>query len=238
VPDLTDRLIRRLEVLKPEGPGPFSTLIILHGCGGLQPLQRRYAEAAVRQGHAVVLLDSFGPRGISRTVAQLTVCSGLQLRGAERAHDLLTVLHWLKTQAFCDPARIAAAGWSHGGWSIMEALVKAENPAEREILFLLRETVLIYPYCGLPALTASRGWSGLAPRVTAILGGKDAVAGHRLPRRALDRLSRDGIEVELHFYPDATHAFDDDQASDPRTRFSPELTARTEGHLLTALSRL
>jgi len=45
--------------------------------------------------------------------------------------------------------------------------------------------------------------------------------------KALERLQADGVRVATHLFEDATHSFDDDAASDPRTRYRPDLEART-----------
>jgi dienelactone hydrolase len=57
------------QLYKPDGDGPFPTVIALHGCGGLggqsEPVQSRYrdwAEQLLKTGHAVLLPDSFGSR--------------------------------------------------------------------------------------------------------------------------------------------------------------------------------
>ncbi len=217
----------RLEVLQPPGPGPFATAILLHGCGGLQPLQRRYAEAIRKAGAAAVLVDSFAHRRIGRMNAQLTVCTGLRLRGATRARDLFDVIDWLGGQTWSDPERLSAIGWSHGAWTIMDAMALAGGKAGlRHLASQLRSVGLIYPWCGPPSLTTGQGWGGLAPPVTAIIAGRDQVVGSRVPRKALERLRRDGVPVDLHLFEGATHAFEDDEASDPRTRYRPDLTAR------------
>ena len=221
------------EVLLPQGQGPFPVVVQMHGCGGIQPMQRRYAEAAREAGVAVVILDSLTPRGIGRREALMTVCSGLRLRGAERAGDLLQVLDWLQTQSWADPSRIAAAGWSHGGWSIMEALAADGRHAA---LARLKLAVLVYPYAGPLARTAQHGWGDNRPRVLACLGGRDAVVGTLAPRRALARLTADGLDVSVLDLPDATHCFDDDSASDPRTVYRPDLEALTRQRYVGALA--
>ena len=107
-------LAEHLTLVKPDGPGPFPVVLQMHGCGGIQPMQLRYAEAARGAGFAAVVVDSLGPRGIGRREAQLTVCTGARLRGAERAVDLLAMLSWVKAQPWATADNVAAAGWSHG----------------------------------------------------------------------------------------------------------------------------
>ena len=64
----------RAELYKPDGDGPFPTVIALHGCGGLGghseavlPRYRDWAERLLKEGHAVLLPDSYGSRGIDLT---------------------------------------------------------------------------------------------------------------------------------------------------------------------------
>jgi dienelactone hydrolase len=228
-------LIDAAQVLLPEGDGPFPMVVQMHGCGGVQPMQRRYAEAALEAGVAVVILDSLKPRGIGRREAQLTVCSGLRLRGAERAEDLRVALDWIRAQPWVDPDRIAAAGWSHGAWAVMEALASEDGHAG---VAALKLAVLIYPYAGPLACTASRGWGRNRPQVLACIGGRDAVVGRLAPRRAIARLEEDGLEVELIELGEATHCFDDEQASDPRSVHRPDLAALLRDRYAAALKRV
>jgi len=194
-----DWLSPHLSVVKPAGPGPFPVVVQMHGCGGVQPLQSRYARAANAAGVAAVIVDSLAPRGISRLEAHLTVCSGLRLRGAERANDLVAVLHWLEAQTWADPRQVAAIGWSHGAWSIMEALaaLPKNTPPGDVGVSALKLTALFYPYAGPPARTHRLGWGLARPRVFACLGGRDAVVGQVAPRAepiAARRLGRAYLE--------------------------------------------
>ena len=223
-------------VLRPAGSGPFPTVIMMHGCGGRQPFMFHYAEAFREAGLAAVVVDSFAHRGIDRLNAHLTVCTGLRLRGRERAADLFAVIDWLSQQDWSDADRLAAAGWSHGGWTIMDAMSLAgTHPDLLRRSAKLRQVIVVYPYCGPPSMTQGQGWGPLRPTVTAVIGGRDAVVGARAPSRALARLSRDGVVVNLHTFDDATHAFDDDKATDPRTRFRADLRDRATSLAIDAL---
>jgi len=231
------RLEPHVHVVRPDGPGPFPVVLQLHDCSGLTPMQFGYAEAARDLGVAAVVLDSFTPRGIGRREAQLTVCTGMQLRGGERAADLLAGLRWLEGQPWADVDRVAAAGWSHGGWSIMEAL--AETPpcelSDQAALSRLRAAILFYPYAGPPSRTARCGWGAYRPKVYACLGGRDVVVGAAAPTRALQRLADDGLDVEVLTLPEATHCFDDNLASAPHVRYRADLAAEARALFLKAL---
>lgn len=218
-------------IQKPPGDGPFPVVIQLHGCGGRQPFMDHYALAAVAQGVAVVCVDSLTLRGLAGWRANALVCTGAVLRGAERAADLFAIYDWVSQQGWADPARIAAAGWSHGGWTIMDALAAGPDAGRYCRLSDLPDlplrglaaAILIYPYAGFPALTIGRGWGAHRPKVFALLAGRDAVVGTRMPARAIDRLSRDGLAVNRLDFDDATHAFDDEHAAHPQSRFRADL---------------
>ncbi|WP_269715164.1 dienelactone hydrolase family protein [Caulobacter sp. NIBR2454] len=239
-----DRLATNIQVTRPEGPGPFPVVLLMHGCGGLQPFMQNYADAAVQAGFAAVIVDSFTPRGLSRVTAHLVVCTGLGVHGQQRAADIFAMLHWLKGQDWADADHVAVGGWSHGGWTILDAL--ALTPAttratglidvDLSALSRLKTAFLVYPYAGPFSVALRRGWGDRAPRVAAVLGGKDQVVGFKPAEKALARLTADGVGVETLKFDDATHAFDDDRASDPRTRHRPDYAERTRAFFARALT--
>ena len=238
-----ERIAAGLTVRKPFGFGPFPVVLQLHGCAGNQPFQNRYAEAALKAGFAVVIVDSFRPRGLSRLDGSLFVCTGAALRGSQRAADLYAVMHWLKGQDWADHTRVVTAGWSHGGWTIMDALAQGPEAARMtgltdagpDLLQGVRGTFLVYPYAAFPSLTSARGWNGARPKVFAVLGGRDQVVGERYPRKSLDRLKRDGLSVDTLYFPEATHSFDDDDANDPRTKYRADLSEQARAYYVKAL---
>jgi dienelactone hydrolase len=224
-----DRLRTGFRITRPRGDGPFPVVVLMHGCGGNKGLQDLYAEVAVATGWAALVLDSYAPREISRAAAYATVCTGLRLQGRERAGDLYAALAWLRAQPWADAGRFAAAGWSHGAWSIMDALASGPDAGRfarieglgPDALAGLAGAFLVYPWSGVGSLTGRRGW---AKRVKAlmILGGRDSVSGTYLPRRAAERVRAGGGAIEVLVFPEATHAFDEAHGVDPRFRFSPE----------------
>ncbi len=228
------RLEPHFTLARPEGDGPFPVVIMLHGCGGPRPFLDDMAEVAVGAGAGVIQVDSYAPRRISRLAAFATVCTGAQLQGRERAGDLYAAMAWARRQSWADPARVMAMGWSHGGWTIMDALA-LRSGAEmaratgledlpEEPLEGLAATMLVYPYASVGTYAGRRDWR-LAPRSIAILCGRDYVVG--TPRGPLERQRARGAPIDIHFFADATHAFEDALAEDKlRVRYNPAATAR------------
>lgn len=230
-------------VARPAGEGPFPVVVMLHGCGGPRPFLDDMARVASDAGAASVIVDSYAPRGISRIGALATVCTGARLRGRERAGDLYAAIAWARRQTWADSGRIIAAGWSHGGWTIMDALALRSGDEMRRATGLddlpaeplegLSGTFIVYPYAGVASYAGRRDWR-LAPPSVAIVAGRDQIVGARAPSAAFDRLRTRGAPIEVILFDDATHAFEDPLAEDPRVRFNPAATAR-EHDLLRAL---
>ena len=96
------------QLYKPDGDGPFSTVIALHGCGGLgghaeavMPRYRDWAEQLLKAGYAVLLPDSYGSRELG---PQCRVKERRVLARRERVADIVATRRWLAQQPW------AAAG--------------------------------------------------------------------------------------------------------------------------------
>ena len=210
------RLEPHVEAFRPAGAGPWPTVILFHGCGGRRPYLDDYVGALTRAGMMAVVIDSFAARGISRSRALATVCTGAELPGWKRAGDVLAALWGARQLAGVDANRLALAGWSHGGWSIMDLMtMRLDRPGEAgladpdpTLVASVRALVLAYPYCGLGALTQLRPWRA-SPDVFAFVGEADRVADPRLCRRAFRTVERSGARLETWYPPGATHAFDE-----------------------------
>ena len=234
----------------PDGEGPFPTVLLFHGCGGRRAFLDGYMAVMTRRGLAAVSIDSFAPRRWSRARVLATVCTGLELPGHQRAGDVLASLWGVSRDPRADPTRLALAGWSHGGWAIMDLMTMAlARPGEAGVADPdagLRDGVkalaLAYPYCGPGALTNLRAWRH-APEVFAFVGEADRIARPTVCRRALRRAQDAGARIETWFIPGAAHAFDQGVGGEA-TRFDAAITgeaqARMSGFLaerLTAFAR-
>lgn len=221
------------DIVKPEGPGPFPVVVQMHGCGGKKAFQQTWAEVARDAGWAAIVLDSYGHRGISRLGAYATVCTGSRLWGRERAGDLYAALEWARRQPWADGERMVAAGWSHGGWAVLDALALQPGaemadaakldglPAEP--LAGVRGAFLVYPYAGFGSVARRRGLRYDA-RPLALLGSKDLIVGTTALRETLQTMPAP-TPVVIDWLEGATHAFDEPDAKDLRVRYNPEAVA-------------
>ena len=177
---------------KPAGDGPFPAVVLLHGCGGIQPKRdHRWAERLSDWGYVTLQVDSLGPRSIS------SVCSYSGNDSVDivqkRVNDAYDAKKYLVELPFVDRNRIAIMGWSHGGFTTLEALYRnKENP--------FRVAVALYPYCG-------RILTGVNAPLLILIGEVDdwtpaSRCAEMLPKE------KTSPEVVLKVYPKAFHGFD------------------------------
>lgn len=226
-----------IEIYKPEGRGPFPVVIQLHGCGGKKALQARWAAAAREAGWAAIVVDSYRHRKISSLEAYTTVCMGLRLWGKERAGDAYAAMEWARRQSWADPKMLVLAGWSHGGWTALDAM--AMQPGKemedatgltgytKEPLAGLSGAFLVYPFAGPGSIARMKGLRvDVSP--LAIVGTHDMIVGGRSLARTLENMPTPGEPIEVHLFEGATHAFDEIEARDFRVTYDPDVTAHSQ----------
>lgn len=227
-------------VFVPEGQGPFPTVLLFHGCGGVRVSMSQWAESFREAGYAAIVVDSMKGRGL----VERDVCSGRALLGSERAGDVLASLSDARRLPFVDPERIVLAGWSHGGWSIMDLMVM-DPPHELPYnLTSLPEggldgvmgIVVVYPYCGFG--TRATGWRWPAPTFF-VLAGEDSVANPAPCLEVVEALGASGHEVQVKVYPGIDHAFDQpDLPAESHLVYEPEETLDARQQVLAFLGTL
>ena len=231
--DLSAKLRPHDIVMRPEGDGPFPAVVLMHGCSGIYENNHTWAKLFVEQGYAAFIVNSLAPRGLAEREMDNGVCDGSVLWGSERAGDLLATLWYVRALPFVDPDRIVLAGWSHGGWTIMDAFALA---AEDKVPTSLSDdagglegvvaVVLIYPYCGAFSVTYRTGDWNDAPPTLMLLAENDTMISTPDCLEVAQGLEADGQKLITHVYPGVDHAFDySDLPPDSRFPFRPEVTA-------------
>ena len=216
-------------VVGPDDNRPRPAVILFHGCGGLRDHLPKYAAAAKAAGWRAFIVDSYAPRGWSRQFAMAMVCTGILLHGSQRAGDVLAALYGVSQRSDVDASKVVLAGWSHGGWGIMEAMscdpdrAKALGVRDAETADLsgVKATYLAYPYVGVAALNRMRPWRH-CPKTLAVISQRDHLTTVRNAKRVHDMVRNCGVEVETWIAP-GTHSFDEPMTALPM-KYDAELT--------------
>ena len=183
---------------RPPGTGPFSAVVLLHGCGGFHSSMISWADRLSRFGYAALAVDSFGPRGFDEH------CSG---GFPEQMADGYAALRYLATRPFVRASHVALMGFSQGGLSVLDSLEKGKLEQRHAEKF--RAGIAFYPICqyasGLttvPVLVLTGAADSWTPsyHCEAMAAGRTEFGAPRAPGPR--------PSIELVVYPGAHHGFD------------------------------
>jgi len=199
------------QLYKPDGNGPFPTVIALHGCGGLgaqgeavAPRYRDWAEQLMKAGYAVLLPDSFASRELG---PQCREKERKVLARRERVADITASHKWLTQQGWVARDRISLIGWAHGASAVLWAVRPQLATRGPEPDF--RSAIAFYPQCRTSART---GWSARVPTLL-LIGANDDVSSPSYCKQMVDGAQGRSALARIVLYPFAAHDFD--QASMP-----------------------
>ena len=194
------------QLYKPDGDGPFSTVIALHGCGGLgghsEPVLPRYrdwAEQLLKTGHAVLLPDSYGSRELG---PQCRVKERRVLARRERLADIAAARQWLSQQPWAAHDRISLMGWANGASALLWAV--RPQSSSRGAAADFRSAIAFYPDC---RISSGLGWSARVPTLL-MIGAKDDVSSPSACRQMVDGARGRSALIRIEIYPGASHDFD------------------------------
>src|SRR5947209_7027635 len=193
------------QLFKPEGSGPFPTVIALHGCGGLygqmdqvQPRYRDWAGQLLESGHAVLLPDSYGSRELG---PQCRAKERRVLARRERVADIVAARQWVLQQPWVAANRISLIGWANGAsavlWAVRPQLAQKVEPD-------FRSAVAFYPDC---RISSGLGWSARVPTLL-LIGAGDDVSSPSACRQMVDGARGRSALTRIVVYPHAAHDFD------------------------------
>jgi len=198
-------------------PGPRPAVVALHGCSGpydtrgqLTAHLRRYAADLNAAQMHVLVLDSFGPRGL-RSICEIAP-SKRPVRERDRRADAQAALRWLAARPEVDATRLVLLGWSHGAQTVLVALDASDAAVQGQTL-QPRATVAFYPGC-TEVLKNSR--YHLQAPLLMMVGERDDWTAAAPCVRLHERLSAQVPRFEFEVYPDSYHGFD--SLSPPKVR--------------------
>ena len=192
-------------LFKPDGPGPFPTIIGLHGCesltnstGALSTLYRDWAERLTKAGFVLLFPDSYASRHMGN---QCRTRSAIHA-SRERVEDAQAARKWLQTQPYVKPDHVTLLGWSNGAIGVLWAV--RPRPRDPDNTPDFRSAVAIYPGCRRLDTSA---WSARVPTLILIGRADDVVSAHACEQMVAGARGR-SARVMINVYPGAFHDFD------------------------------
>jgi dienelactone hydrolase len=193
---------------------PVPLVIVVPGSLGVSDANVRHACTFTELGFAACLLDSFGERGVTSTVANQA-----QFSFAASAYDVLAAWRVLAALPEIDEARIGAQGHSRGGSAVLSAATRRFADAAVGPGLGLRAVLAAYPWCGQQFLDPSVG----ATTVRILIGDRDEWCSPMQAQAHCHAIRVAGGAAEMRLVGGAHHSFDRDEAltAIPEGRVAP-----------------
>jgi dienelactone hydrolase len=189
-------------------------VVIVPGSSGVSPNHISHAHSLAGAGFGVLLVDPFGSRMVTSTIANQT-----QYSFAASAYDVVAALRVLASDSRVDVNRISAQGHSRGGHAVVTAAVRQfADP-------------IIGPSVRFAGVYAAYPWSGQqfqrpvvgATEIRAIIGERDDWGSVIATQAQVQAIRLCGGAATMRLVPDAFHSFDraEPVSSIPEARVSP-----------------
>ncbi|NIP14199.1 MAG: hypothetical protein GWM88_05490 [Pseudomonadales bacterium] len=195
--DLTEILGK---LFLPDGQGPWPVVVVVPGSLGIAPSHVAKADILGEAGIAACLIDPFGTRGVTSTVANQA-----QFSFAASAWDVLASAAVLAGRGEIDAARIGAQGHSRGGSAVLSAACMARLETV-EARAGLRGVYAAYPWSGQQFLHPFVGDTV----VRAVIGDQDEWCLAQQVQGHIQAIRLCGGDASCRIFPGAHHSFDRD----------------------------
>jgi len=183
----------------PPGEGPWPVVIVVPGSLGVAPSHVFKAELLTDAGIAACVIDPFGGRGVTSTVANQA-----QYSFAASAWDVLAAATLLHGRNDIDPTRIGAQGHSRGGSAVLSAACMAQLIDTGGVT--LHAVYAAYPWCGQQFERPDVGETV----VRAVIGDRDEWCLPQQVQAHMQAVRLAGCEASFRLFPGAHHSFDRD----------------------------
>ncbi|MFQ6017354.1 MAG: dienelactone hydrolase family protein [Kiloniellaceae bacterium] len=190
---------------RPDGPGPFPAVVLMHHAGGLYnrrgQVRRIYTDWAGKLkdwGYVALIVDSYGSRGVEHLFD-----IGHWKDRAYQVADAFGALRYLHGQPFVDGERIAVMGFSRGGFAVLNVLEDGGAAMYHDHPLPFRAGVAFYPIC------REHMYRKFTAPLLVLVGEKDdATPADTCARTVEDARALDS-QAAIIVYPGAHHSFDD-----------------------------
>lgn len=185
----------------PQAAPPYPAVVMLHSSIGQGTQDWHYASIFREMGFVVLAVDSFHPRGVKKTMKDLTLVTETSMMA-----DAYGALNELSADPRVDPNRIAVIGFSKGGIAALYSAFATSRKALAAADYGFAAHVAYYPWCGVEFYDLET--TG-AP-VLIETGAEDRVAPPGLCQELIAKVEAADPEarIELSTQPDSLHAFD------------------------------
>ena len=204
-----------IEVMKPDGDGPFPAVVMLHDCSGLGPRSsgapKRWAKELVAHGYVVAIPDSFGTRGFPNGTCTDSSPRRVDVGPFKRVDDAYRTLDYLRALPYVKADRIGVMGGSHGGSTTLATISTGpRDPKPERKKNGFAAAVALYPGCDIGRPTFDSWYQTLTPLL--ILSGElDDWTPAKPCEKLADSARAHGSDVTIKVYPGAHHSFDNDR---------------------------
>jgi dienelactone hydrolase len=182
---------------KAEGKWPL--VMVVPGSLGVAPSHLAHAETLVGDGFAAFVLDSFGARDVTSTVANQT-----QFSFAASAYDVLAAWKVLAAHPEIDVSRIGAQGHSRGGSAVLTAATRRFADAVVGDGAGFRSMLAAYPWSGHQFLDPSVDQT----EIRVVMGDADEWCSPMQVQGHCQAIRLSGGKVTMRLIGGAQHSFD------------------------------
>jgi dienelactone hydrolase len=178
---------------------PLPLIIVVPGSLGVAPSHIAHAESLNAAGFATFVLDCFGARHVTSTVANQT-----QFSFAASAYDILATVKVLAELPEIDQSRIGAQGHSRGGSAVLTAVTRRFADAVIGENRGLSAVLAAYPWCGQQFLNPGIGTS----EIRVLMGDADEWCSPLQAQGYCQAIRLSGGRASLRLIGGAQHSFD------------------------------
>ena len=183
----------------PGARGRVPVVVVVPGSLSIAASHLKHAETLVDMGIASFVLDPFGARGVTSTVANQA-----QFSFAASAHDVAATVRVLSQHPAIDAARIGLQGHSRGGSAVLTGVTRRFCEAVHGPGPGVRAVLAAYPWCGHQFLDPRVG----ATEVRVLIGDQDDWVSPQQAQGYVQALRLAGGAASIRLVAGAEHSFD------------------------------